>query len=56
MIIINQLDTKLSSRYEELGSSQDGNKNTQFADIIVDGKSIYDRLRKYDMVRIRLGH
>lgn len=50
MIKINHLDTKLSSRYEEHDPNQDGNKNTQFADIIVDGKSLYNRLRKYDMV------
>lgn len=47
---INLLQTKPSSRYDEYDPVQDGNKNTKFADIIIDGKSLYQMLRKYDLV------
>lgn len=50
MKTINHLDTRLSSRYEETDPNQDGNKNTLFADILIDNKSLYKRLSKYDMV------
>ncbi|MEK4356431.1 oxidoreductase [Paenibacillus sp. FSL M7-1455] len=47
---INFLQTKPSSRYDEYDPDQYGNKNTKFADIIIDGKSLYQMLRKYDLV------
>ncbi|WP_025681671.1 hypothetical protein [Paenibacillus massiliensis] len=50
MITINNLHTQPSSRYEELDPEKEGNKNTKFADIIIDGKSLYERLKKHDMV------
>ncbi|MBH5316518.1 oxidoreductase [Paenibacillus sp. GSMTC-2017] len=50
MKTINHIETRLSSRYEDLDPNQDGNKNTQFADFIIDGDSLYKRLSKYEMV------
>ncbi|MCW3792881.1 oxidoreductase [Paenibacillus sp. LS1] len=41
---ISTLETKLASRYNEFDPEQDGNKNTKFADIIIDGTSLYQRL------------
>lgn len=50
MLTINNLHTQPSSRYDAHDPEQDGNKNTRFADVIIDGKSLYQRLKKYDMV------
>ncbi|KQN98975.1 hypothetical protein [Paenibacillus sp. Leaf72] len=50
MKTINDLQTKLSSRFDEYDPDQDGNKNTKFADIIIDGRSLYQMLKKNDMV------
>ncbi|MEC0238448.1 oxidoreductase [Paenibacillus dokdonensis] len=50
MRTINYLQTKPSSRYDKFDTSQDGNKNTKFADLIIDGKSLYQMLKKYDLV------
>lgn len=41
---ISTLETKLASRYNEFDPEQDGNKNTKFSDIIIDGTSLYQRL------------
>ncbi|MCM3206265.1 oxidoreductase [Paenibacillus illinoisensis] len=50
MTTINVLETQPSSRYDELDPSQDGNKNTTFADLIIDGKSLYQMLKRHDLV------
>ncbi|GIP29386.1 hypothetical protein J23TS9_45160 [Paenibacillus sp. J23TS9] len=50
MKTLNDLQTKPSSRYDEFDPAQDGNKNTKFSDLIIDGKSLYQMLKKYDMV------
>lgn len=50
MTTINTLQTKLSSRYDEFDPEQDGNKNTKFADLIIDGRSLYQMLKKHDLV------
>lgn len=50
MKTINILHTKPSSRYDDFDPDQEGNKNTQFADLIIDGNSLYQMLRNYDMV------
>lgn len=50
MATINVLETQPSSRYDEFDPSQDGNKNTTFADIIIDGKSLYQMLKRHDLV------
>lgn len=50
MTTINVLETKPSSRYDEFDPSQDGNKNTTFADLIIDGKSLYQMLKRHDLV------
>ncbi|GAS80393.1 hypothetical protein PAHA3_0463 [Paenibacillus amylolyticus] len=47
---ISILETKLASRYDEFDPEQDGNKNTEFADIIIDGRSLYQRLKKHELV------
>lgn len=41
---ISTIETKCSSRYDEFDPEQEGNKNTKFADIIIDGTSLYQRL------------
>lgn len=43
---ISTIETRLSTRYEEHDPEQDGNKNTKFADIIIDGRSFYQRMKK----------
>ncbi|PAF30364.1 oxidoreductase [Paenibacillus sp. 7516] len=48
--IINVLETQPSSRYDELDPAQEGNKNTTFADLIIDGKSLYQMLKRHDLV------
>lgn len=50
MKTINILHTKPSSRYDDFDPVQEGNKNTQFADLIINGNSLYQMLRNYDMV------
>lgn len=50
MIKINDLQTRPSSRYDDFDPEQDGNKNTKFADLVIDGRSLYQMLRKYDLV------
>ncbi|MDP9701497.1 oxidoreductase [Paenibacillus polysaccharolyticus] len=40
------IETRLSTRFDELDPEQDGNKNTEFADIIIDGRSVFYRMRK----------
>lgn len=50
MTTINTLQTKLSSRYDEFDPEQDGNKNTKFSDLIIDGRSLYQMLKKHDLV------
>lgn len=50
MKTINQLQTKPSSRYDSFDPDQEGNKNTKFADIIIDGRSLYQMLKRHDMV------
>ncbi|MBP1991622.1 oxidoreductase [Paenibacillus eucommiae] len=47
---INYLETKLSSRFNEFDPNKENNKNTLFADIIIDGTSLYQKLKKYDLV------
>lgn len=47
---INFLETKPATRYDELDPNQDGNKNTRFADLIIDGRSIYQMFKKHDLV------
>lgn len=42
---ISTIEIKLASRYDEFDPEQDGNKNTKFADIIIDGKWLYQRLK-----------
>lgn len=50
MKTINQIQTKPSSRYDSFDPDQEGNKNTIFADIIIDDRSLYQMLKKYDRV------
>ncbi|KWX74234.1 hypothetical protein SAMN05216191_10489 [Paenibacillus jilunlii] len=50
MIKVSYLETRPSSRYAEHDPKQTGNKNTIFADIIIDGNSLYQKLKKYDLV------
>ncbi|WP_341279145.1 oxidoreductase [Paenibacillus sp. FSL H8-0537] len=50
MKTINDLQTRPSSRFDEYDPDQDGNKNTKFADFIIDGRSIYQMLKKHDRV------
>ncbi|MDR0271140.1 oxidoreductase [Paenibacillus sp.] len=50
MKTLNYLETRPSSRYDEFDPDQDGNKNTKFADLFIDGRSLYQLLRKHDMV------
>lgn len=45
VVNISTIEIKLASRYDEFDPEQDGNKNTKFADIIIDGKSLYQRLK-----------
>lgn len=47
---INHLQTNPSSRYNDTDLEQEGNKNTKFADLIIDGSSLYQMLKMYDMV------
>lgn len=47
---INYLETRLSSRFDEFDPQKESNKDTKFADIIIDGISLYQRLKKHDLV------
>lgn len=47
---INNLKTKPSRRYSEFDPEQDSNKNTKFADLIIDDTSLYQMLKQYDLV------
>ncbi|WP_368072470.1 hypothetical protein [Paenibacillus sp. KS1] len=47
---INFLETKPATRFDEFDPNQDGNKNTRFADLIIDGRSIYQMFKKHDLV------
>ncbi|WP_313957982.1 oxidoreductase [Paenibacillus xylanexedens] len=47
---INHLETKLAPRYDDSDPDQEGNKNVVFADLFIDGKSLYQMLKKYDFV------
>lgn len=47
---INYLESRPSSRYDDYDPEQDGNKNMKFADLIIDGRSLYQMLKKYDLV------
>ncbi|WP_438449493.1 oxidoreductase [Gorillibacterium sp. sgz5001074] len=47
---INNLQTVPSSRYDDHDPEQEGNKNTKFADLIIDGRSLYQMLKQHDMV------
>lgn len=49
---VNYLETRLSTRYDEFDPEREGNKNTKFADIIIDGKSLYQKLKKHDLVPV----
>lgn len=44
----NFLETRLSSRYGEVGLKQEN--NTVFADLVIDSVSLYQRLKEYDLV------
>lgn len=50
MKTINHLQTKEASRYSDNDPEREGNKNTKFADFIIDERSLYQMLKKYDMV------
>ncbi|WP_046213559.1 hypothetical protein [Paenibacillus wulumuqiensis] len=52
MKTINHLQTKPSSRYNDFDPEQEGNKNTKFADLIIDGQSLYQTLKEHDMVPV----
>lgn len=47
---INVLETRLAARFKDSDPDREGNKNTLFADFIIDGQSLYQMLRKYDFV------
>ncbi|MGR7945737.1 hypothetical protein ACU063_14895 [Paenibacillus sp. M.A.Huq-81] len=50
MIKVSHLEIKPGTRFHETDPDQDGNKNTRFADLLIDGKSLYQMLRKHDLV------
>ncbi|MFC4777207.1 oxidoreductase [Paenibacillus sp. GCM10023252] len=47
---INNIETKLSHRFNENDHERLSNKNIKFADIMIDGESLYHKLKKYDMI------
>lgn len=49
---INHLQLNPTQRYDEFDPQKDENKNTEFIDFIIDGKSLYNMLKKYDMVPV----
>lgn len=50
MKTINHLTTEPASRFTDSDPEREGNKNTRFADLIIDGQSLYGMLKKYDLV------
>lgn len=46
---MNTLEAKTSSR-ADFGPVKEGEKNTKFADLIIDGRSLYQMLIRYDKV------
>lgn len=46
---INQLQIKQSSRYNDSEPEKEENKNKRFADLIIDGVSLFQKLKDYDM-------
>lgn len=50
MITINHLTTKPASRYADSDPEREGNKNTRFADLIIDGQSLFRMLKKHDLI------
>ncbi|WP_256972673.1 hypothetical protein [Saccharibacillus sp. O23] len=47
---ISHLQTKLASRFADLDPNKEENKNTKFADLIIDDRSLYQTLKKHDLV------
>lgn len=47
---LNELETRPAFRFDATDPDQEGNKNTKFADLIIDGKSLYQRLKKHDLI------
>lgn len=47
---LNYLQTRSAARYDDNDPERERNKNTTFADFIIDGKSLYQMLKKYGMV------
>lgn len=47
---LNHLQTKPASRFADLDPNKEGNKNTKFADLIIDDRSLYQTLKKHDLV------
>jgi|GEM_PF-1294945 len=52
MQTINNLGIQPASRFDPLDSRQEGNKNTKFADLLIDGQSLYRMLQKHDLVPV----
>ncbi|OPA73858.1 oxidoreductase [Paenibacillus selenitireducens] len=47
---MNYLRTLPACRYTDTDPDKEGNKNTMFADLIIDDISLYHMLKKYDLV------
>lgn len=47
---INHLQLQTTQRYNEFDPQQEGNKNVTFIDFVIDGKSLYTMLKKYDRI------
>ncbi|OWA33494.1 oxidoreductase [Saccharibacillus sp. O16] len=47
---LSHLQTKPASRFADLDPNKEENKNTKFADLIIDDRSLYQMLRKHDLV------
>ncbi|MFC6333046.1 oxidoreductase [Paenibacillus septentrionalis] len=47
---LNHLQVKASTRFDENDPTQEGNKNTKFTDLLIDGNSLYQMLKKYDKI------
>ncbi|MCD1259239.1 oxidoreductase [Paenibacillus athensensis] len=52
MPVFNDLQFQPASRFDPLDCAQEGNKNIRFADVMIDGRSLYGMLRKHDLVPI----
>ncbi|WP_042201236.1 hypothetical protein [Paenibacillus camerounensis] len=50
MNTINHLVARPGTRFDESDPAQEGNKNTRFADLIIDGHSLYQKLKQHDLV------